>query len=66
MADRVANYVLDINGEIIIVENVPARVNLDTGERFFASDTVKLLQQIAWMKETPSRLVETPVFSYSV
>lgn len=66
MADRIVNYVLDIDGEIIIVENVPARVNLDTGERFFAPDTVERLQQIAWKKEEPSRLIETPVFTYSV
>ena len=51
MADRVVNYVPDIDGEIIIVENVPARVNLDTGERFFAPDTVERLQRIAWKKE---------------
>ena len=66
MADRVVNYVLDIDGEIIIVENVPARVNLDTGERFFAPDTVERLQRIAWKREKPSRLIETPVFSYAV
>lgn len=65
VADRVVNYVLDIGGEIVIVENVPARVNLDTGERYFAPDTVERLQQIAWNKENPSRIVETPVFSYS-
>ena len=65
MADRVVNYVLDIDGEIVIVENVPARVNLDTGERYFAPDTVDRLQQIAWKKENPNRIVETPVFSYS-
>jgi len=65
MADRVVNYVLDIGGEVVIVENVPARVNLDTGERYFAPDTVERLQQIAWKKEKPSRVVETPVFSYS-
>ena len=51
MADRVVNYVPDIDGEIIIVENVPARVNLDIGERFFAPDTVERLQRIAWKKE---------------
>jgi len=63
--DKVVNYVLDIDGEIVIVENVPVRVNLDTGERYFAPDTVERLQQIAWKKENLSRIVETPVFSYS-
>lgn len=65
VAERMVNYVLDIDGEIVIVENVPARVNLETGERYFAPDTVERLQQIAWKKENPSRIVETPIFSYS-
>ena len=51
MAEKVVNYVLDIDSEIIIVENAPARVNLDTGGRFFIPGTVGRLQQIAWKKE---------------
>ncbi|AFY76717.1 hypothetical protein Ple7327_1324 [Pleurocapsa sp. PCC 7327] len=32
--DRVT-YTLQLNGKFYIVENVPARVNEETGERFF-------------------------------
>jgi hypothetical protein len=35
---------LEINGQLILVENVPARVNEETGEQFFAPETVERLQ----------------------
>ena len=28
-------YTLNLNGQIILIENVPARVNEETGEQFF-------------------------------
>jgi hypothetical protein len=41
---RVA-YSLELNGKPFLVENVPARVNEETGERFFSPLTVAYLQQ---------------------
>ena len=29
-------YTMELDGKLIIVENVPARVNVDTGERLYA------------------------------
>ena len=59
-------YTLEIAGRfIIIVENVPARVSERTGESFFSPETVESLQRIVWGTQTPTRVIETPVFEYS-
>ena len=39
-------YTLEMDGKIIIIENVPARVCLETGERLFAPETVEQLQKM--------------------
>ncbi len=57
-------YTLQVAGRFVVVENVPARVSLRTGERFFSPDTVERLQQIVWEQKAPVRVVETPVFQY--
>ncbi|HEX6288989.1 MAG TPA: hypothetical protein VFZ66_07350 [Herpetosiphonaceae bacterium] len=48
-----------------MVEHVPARVDPETGERFFAPETVERLQQIVWGQGQPKRIVETPVFEFT-
>ena len=52
-------------GKVVIVEHVPARVCVETGDRFFAPDIVERLQQIVWEQRKPTRVVETPVFEFA-
>ena len=40
-------YTMELDGKLIVVENVPARVNVDTGERVYAPETVEHLQALA-------------------
>jgi hypothetical protein len=58
-------YTLEVNGEFFIIENVPARVNLDTGEQFFAPSTVKRIQEIILDRESPIRFAQTPVYEFA-
>ena len=58
-------YVLEQGGRVVIVEHVPARVSVETGERFFAPDIVERLQHIVWEQRKPTRVVETPVFEFA-
>lgn len=37
-------YSLEVGGRVVIIERVPARVSLRTGERFFSPETVERLQ----------------------
>ena len=58
-------YVLEQGGRVVIVEHVPARVCVETGERFFAPGIVERLQHIVWEQRNPTRVVETPVFEFA-
>ena len=62
--DQEVTYTLEVQGRFIIIEHVPARVSLQTGERFFSPDTVEQLQTIVWDEKAPSRVIETPVFEF--
>jgi len=63
--DQRVTYTLEFEGRFVIIEHVPARVSVRTGERFFSPETVERLQKIVWEGKTPSRVVEAPVFEYT-
>lgn len=62
--EQTVTYVLEHEGQVLIVEQVPARVCVETGERLFTPETVERLQEIAWKKDAPSQMVETPVYKF--
>jgi YgiT-type zinc finger domain-containing protein len=64
MVERKVTYVLELDKRVIIIENVPARVCLETGEKFFSPETVEKIQETVWSKKKPWRLVETPVINF--
>lgn len=64
LVEKRVTYTLELNGKFILVENVPARVNEETGEQFFSPSTVEHLQQLILDKKQPYRVVEIPVYSY--
>ena len=65
LVERNVTYVLDLNGQLIIVENVPARVNVETGEQLFSPDTVEHLQKMVWQRSKPKRVIQVPVYEYA-
>lgn len=65
LVERRVAYTLDMNGELIVIENVPARVNLETGEQLFSPDTVERLQKLAWRQGKPKRIIQVPVYEYA-
>jgi len=58
-------YTVELDGKFYIVENVPARVNEETGEQYFTPETVEHLQKQIRGNIQPKRTMETPVFDYS-
>lgn len=62
---RRVTYTIEINNQLIVVENVPARVNLDTGEQLFAPETVERLQRIIAQGQKPKRVMQVPVYEYA-
>lgn len=65
MKDELVTYTLELDGKIIVVEHVPARVDAETGERFFTPETVERLQQVVWEQHQPTRIMEAPVFEFA-
>lgn len=65
LVERKVTYTLDLNGQLIVIENVPARVNVETGEQLFSPDTVERLQKIVWQQSQPKRMMQVPVYEYA-
>ena len=65
LVTRLVTYTLEVDGQVVVVEHVPARVNDETGERFFAPETVEKLHQIIREKRKPNRMIQAPVFDFA-
>jgi YgiT-type zinc finger domain-containing protein len=65
LVERRVTYTLEHEGKFYIVENVPARVNEETGEQFFSPVTVERLQRTILQPGKPNRVIQTPVYEYT-
>jgi len=65
LVERRVTYMLKHEGKFYIVENVPARVNEETGEQFFSPSTVERLQRTILQPGKPNRVIQTPVYEYA-
>ncbi len=65
LIEQDVTYTLEMNGRFFVIENVPARVDAETGEQFFSPETVERLQAILRGSEKPVRVIEAPVFDYA-
>lgn len=65
LVERRVTYTLEHEDKFTIIENVPARVNEETGEQFFSPSTVEHLHRTILGHAKPSKVVETPVYEYT-
>ena len=65
LIEKSVAYHIELDGRLFLIENVPARVNVETGERHFSPETIKCLQQAVWDQCRPVRTIETPVYEYA-
>lgn len=63
--EKKVSYPVEMGGKLVLIENVPARVCVETGEQLFSPDTVERLQRLIWSGSKPSRVIETPVFAFA-
>lgn len=64
--ERQVTYTLEMEGKFYIVEHVPARVCVETGEQSFAPKTVENIQKIISGQEKPVKVLETPVYEFGL
>lgn len=65
LIEQKVTYILEPEGKFIIIEHVPARVNVETGEQYFSPEVVEQLQQTIWAEKKPDRVIEMPVFEFA-
>ena len=65
LVERRVSYTLEMDGRLYVVENVPARVDEETGDQFFSPSTVERLQDIILGNTEPRKVITTPVYEYS-
>ena len=64
MIETTVTYSIERGGKFYLIEHVPARVCRETGEQYFAPETVEHIQAVITSKKRPAKVVETPVFEY--
>nr|VFJ58808.1 MAG: YgiT-type zinc finger domain-containing protein [Candidatus Kentron sp. DK] len=64
MIETEVTYTLSHGGKFFLIEHVPARVCRESGEQYFAPETVQRIQQ-AIQQQKPVRVIETPVYEYA-
>ncbi len=65
MVETEVSYTIKYQGKFYIIEHVPARVCQETGEEFFAPETVQHIQAFIKQHKEPDRVIETPVYNYA-
>lgn len=65
MVEARVTYTLELEGRFYVIEHVPARVCEETGEQFFAPETVERIQALIKGNKKPARVIETPVYEYA-
>jgi hypothetical protein len=63
--EQQVTYVVEIDGELMIIQHVPARVNTETGERLFAPETVETIHRILRSRQAPTKVIQAPVFEFA-
>lgn len=65
LVERLVTYTLFKDERLFVIENVPARVDAETGEQYFAPQTVERLQHILRENRPPARFIQTPVYEFA-
>jgi len=65
LVEQKVTYSLFKDGKFYLIENVPAKVNQETGEQYYSPNTVEKIQQIILGHPRPLRTIQTPVYEFS-
>lgn len=65
LVETEVTYTLEFDGKFYLIERVPARVCRETGEQYFAPETVEHLQALIKSGKKPDKVIETAVYEYA-
>ncbi len=63
--EQSVRYIMERDGRLFVIENVPTRVSVETGEQLFSPETVERIQRTIWGERRPARVLETPVYEFA-
>ena len=63
--EQLVTFTIEVDGRQYVIEHVPARVNVETGEQLFSPETARRVQQIVREGRASGRTAETPVFEFA-
>ena len=64
LVDRRVTCRVEIDGHLFVIENLPAPVNVETGENHFSPEIVERLHRIIREQPSPVRTIQTPVYEF--
>lgn len=64
LVEEKVTFHIQLNEQLFLIENVPARVNVETAEKHFSPETVERLQRVGWERCRPVRTIKTLVYEY--
>ena len=64
LVDRRVTYHVEVDGRVVVIASVPARVNGETGEKHFSPDTVERLHGIIREQRSTIRTIQTSVYEF--
>ncbi|HPG40324.1 MAG TPA: hypothetical protein PLP19_15245 [bacterium] len=64
LVEQKVTYSIFMDDKFYIIENVPARVNPETGEQYFSPGTVEKIHNIIHSQLKPVKTIKTPVFEF--
>ena len=65
LENRLVRYVQEYKGRVVIIDNVPAEVCAQCGEKFFAPDVAEKVPQIVWGKVSPARPIQAESYDFA-
>ncbi len=60
--ERLITYIQEYKGRVVIIENVPAEVCTQCGEKFIRPDVAEKIQRLVWEQPAPKRRADVPVY----
>ena len=65
LVNRKVTYHFEVDGQLFLIENVPAHINVETDEKLFSPGAVEQLQQLVRLEHRPVLTIKTPVYEFT-
>ncbi len=60
--EQLITYVQEYKGRVVIIENVPAEVCTQCGEKLLRPEVGEKIQRLVWEQPAPKRRADVPVY----